>query len=277
MRKKAGCATIETWRGAAKCAINRCTRPACRWSAYVVLELPLSFEPTRPPIEGETLATLELARLLVSRVYLGIGVPRGNGRPVLVLPGFLGGDEYLLPLRGWLRRIGYDARASGTLWNVGTPSTRLRQTIVRAEQIADERNQRLIVVGHSLGGIIARALAALRPDLVAHAITLGSPLNANPRAVSHPLVAQLGEVLLSEEGGKPANDAIEEALLLSPLPGDTRLTSLYSRCDAIVDWRACIPRDPLARAIEVHGTHCGLAWNEEVYRALGPLLASSAP
>lgn len=238
-------------------------------------DLPLVLERVRPPIEGEFVAPLEFARLLTSRVYLGIGVPRGNGRAVLVLPGFMGDDIYLLPLRAWLLRIGYDARASGTLWNVGTPSSLLTHALERADHLAQEHGSRLIVIGHSLGGILARALAALRPDIVAHAITLGSPLTGNPRAASHPLVSRLGNVLLTEFGGQAVNDAIEDVLLTGALPEGTQLTSIYSRCDAVVDWRSCILRDPRARAIEVRGTHCGLAWNEEVYQTLGPLLAAT--
>jgi pimeloyl-ACP methyl ester carboxylesterase len=241
----------------------------------VPTELPLELERVRPPIQGEIVAPFEFARLLSSSVYLGIGVPRGLGRPVLVLPGFMGNDEYLLPLRGWLRRIGYDARASGTLWNVGTPVSLVTHALERADHLAEEHGSRLIVIGHSLGGVFARALASLRPDIIAHAITLGSPLSGNPRAAAHPLVSRLGNVLLSEAGGQAVNDAIEEVLLTGALPEGTQLTSIYSRCDAVVDWRSCILNDPRARAIEVHGTHCGLAWNEEVYRTLGPLLAAT--
>src|SRR6185437_13274520 len=102
----------------------------------------------RPPIEGELAATFEFAQLLSSRVYLGIGVPRGKGRTVLVLPGFMDNDDYLLPLRGWLRRIGYDARASGTLLNFGTPTTLLTRALQRAEYVASDNGGRLIVVGH---------------------------------------------------------------------------------------------------------------------------------
>lgn len=236
---------------------------------------PVVRESARPPIAGEAAAGLELAQLIGSRVYLGIGVPRGNGRTVLVLPGFMGNDDYLLPLRGWLRRTGYDARASGVIVNFGTPTALITHALQRLEHVAADQNGRVIVIGHSLGGVFARTLAVLRPDLVAHAICLGSPLNGNPRAASHPLVARLGEVLLSENGGRGANDALEEALLTGALPSTTQLTSLYSRCDAIVDYRACLLNDPRARAIEVHGTHCGLAWNEEVYKLLGPLLAAT--
>ncbi len=229
----------------------------------------------RPPLEGESAAGLELACLLTSSIYLGIGVPRGDGRGVLVLPGFMGNDEYLRPLRGWLQRIGYDARASGIVFNVGTPSSLIAQVLRRAEFVAASTNGRLTLLGHSLGGIFARAVAVLRPDLVSHAITLGAPLRGDPRAASHPLVASLGNVLMTERGGMRANDALEAALLDVALPENVRISCLYSRADAVVDWHACIDGDPRAQAIEVHGTHCGLVWNREVYQKLAVLLAST--
>lgn len=229
----------------------------------------------RPPLEGESAAALELACLLTSTIYLGIGVPRGDGRAVLVLPGFLGNDEYLRPLRGWLQRIGYDARASGIVFNVGTPSALIAQMLRRAEYVAGSSGGRLTIIGHSLGGIFARAVAVMRPDLISHAITLGSPLSGDPRAAAHPLVASLGNVLMTERGGMRANDALEAALLDVALPSEVQMSCLYSRSDAVVDWRACIDGDPRAQAIEVHGTHCGLVWNREVYQKLAVLLAST--
>ncbi len=134
-----------------------------------------------PPLGGEAVAGFELARLIASPVYLGMGVPRGDGRAVLVIPGFLGNDEYLRPLRGWLRRIGYSAHASGIALNVGTLSVLFSNLLQRLEFITSGSPGRAVVIGHSLGGIFARGLAVLRPNLVAHAICLGSPLGSNPR------------------------------------------------------------------------------------------------
>jgi pimeloyl-ACP methyl ester carboxylesterase len=127
-----------------------------------------------------------------------------------------------------------------------------------------------------LGGVFARALAVLRPDLVSHAISLGGPVGGNPRSQSHPWVGYLGNALLSERGTVESNRAYESALFQAPLPPTVRLTSIYSRRDAIVRWRSCIDPDPRADAIEVLGTHSGLAWNKAVYRTLGVVLASSS-
>jgi pimeloyl-ACP methyl ester carboxylesterase len=240
------------------------------------MEVPLSPpNAARPPLEGESAAGFELACLLTSPVYLGIGVPRGDGRGVLVLPGFMGNDEYLRPLRGWLQRIGYDAHASGIVFNVGTPSSLIAHVLRRAEFVAGNTGSRLTLIGHSLGGIFARAVAVMRPDLVSDVIALGSPLHGDPRAASHPLVASLGNVLMTERIGMRANDALEAALLDVVLPDGVRICCFYSRGDAVVDWRSCIDGDPRTQSIEVHGTHCGLVWNREVYQKLAVLLAST--
>jgi triacylglycerol lipase len=236
---------------------------------------PDSEQAPRPGLEGEAAAAIELAQLLTSSVYFGSGVPRGNGRTVLVIPGFLGNDEYLLLLRGWLRRIGYDSRASGIAFNWGTPSSLVRGLVDRVDRIAADSEQRIILVGHSLGGLFARALLLQRPERIAHAICLGSPLTGDPRSSSHPLVGGLGRALLQERGGRPEDEAFERYVLDSPLPASVRLTSLYTRHDAVVDWHSCLDPDPRATHAEVHGTHTGLAWNAEVYRLLATALAST--
>ena len=51
---------------------------------------------------------LDLAGLLVDPVFLArSGVPSGDGRPVVLLPGFLAGYRTLAVMAGWLRRRGY--------------------------------------------------------------------------------------------------------------------------------------------------------------------------
>ena len=224
----------------------------------------------RPSLALEQRAALELAELLASPVYYGLGVPRGDGRAVLLLPGFMGSDGYLTILSGWLRRIGYRPAQSGIAFNAGSLTRLLRQVERRAEGLTRD-GTRLTVIGHSLGGIFARITAVTRPDLIDDVITLGSPLLGSPRHATHPFVRALGEMLIAEAQLGEA-DALRR--LSEPLPDGVRLTSIYTREDAVVHWRACLDEDPQAQCIEVRGTHCGLAWNATVYRHLGRLLAS---
>lgn len=224
----------------------------------------------RPPLALEQLAAFELGELLASPIYYGLGIPHGDGSPILLIPGFLGSDGYLTLLSGWLERIGYGPRRSGIGINAGSLPTLLGRVVARAELLASE-GRRITIIGHSLGGVFARVTAVSRPDLVERVITLGSPLSGHPRDAAHPVIRALGEVLMARSG------AAEEraiSLLTSPLPHGIRLTSMYSRRDAVVDWRSCIDADPQAENIEVRGSHVGLAWNATVYRRLGAVLAA---
>ena len=224
----------------------------------------------RPSLALEQRAAVELAELLASPVYYGLGVPRGDGRNILLVPGFMGSDSYLTILAGWLRRIGYRPAQSGIALNAGSFVRLLRQVERRVEALTAD-GERLTVIGHSLGGIFARVTAVTRPDLIDEVITLGSPLVGNPRHNSHPLVRALGEVMMRDPGGEEEGAM---ARLASPLPDGVRLTSIYTKEDAIVHWRSCLDEDPRAQCIEVRGTHVGMAWNAAVYRHLGRLLAS---
>jgi triacylglycerol lipase len=223
----------------------------------------------RPSLALEQRAGVELAELIASPVYYGLGVPRGDGRTVLLIPGFMGSDSYLTILAGWLRRVGYRPAQSGITLNAGSLKRLLRQVERRCEELA-ARDGKLTIIGHSLGGVFGRVMAVTRPDLVEDVIALGSPLVGDVRSASHPMVRALGEIMMVGDRG---DEAEAMAHLGSPLPDGVRLTSIYSREDAVVDYRACLDEDPHANCYEVRGTHVGLAWNAAVYRLLGRVLA----
>ena len=109
-------------------------------------------------------------------VYYGLGVHPGDGSGVILIPGFLGTDLYLEELHSWLARIGYRPYFSGIGINAECPNLlierHLNETIERA---LTETERKIHLIGHSLGGLIARSLASQRPDDVASVITLASP------------------------------------------------------------------------------------------------------
>ena len=183
----------------------------------------------------------ELGLLLADPIYWGWGVPRGDGHPVLVLPGLFAGDQYLEPLRGWLRRVGYTPVRSGLERNPGWSERLVRELGEIAEEAFRREGRRVTIVGHSMGGVLGRSIAVRRPHVVDHVITLGSPLG-----------------MLS---GRTA-DGI-------------RLTAIYSRADQIVRHPGARARERHAQNIEVRGSHSGLAFNPEVYRHLARLLPST--
>ncbi len=121
-------------------------------------------------------------------------------------------------------------------------------------------------MGHSLGGMLARGLAARRPDLVEGIVSLGSPVLApgavhrvlawDARMLSRLTQAGLGGMMGADcFGGECARLSFEESHL--PIDPEVGFTAIYSKRDGIVDWRACV--DPAAHTIEVSTSHCGMA------------------
>ena len=125
---------------------------------------------------AETRGWLELARLLADPVLYGVGVPGGNGRPVVLMPGFLAGDQTLAVIAAWLRRIGYRPKLCGFVANAGCSDRTLDRVERRVEGLWHRYGRRVALIGHSRGGHYARALAARRPDRVSHAISMGADL-----------------------------------------------------------------------------------------------------
>jgi pimeloyl-ACP methyl ester carboxylesterase len=186
-------------------------------------------------------------------------------QPVLVIPGFLAGDGSLRVLRHALRAAGHQPHAVGIRWNVGCSEAAVDRVRAATERLAERLDRRVVLVGHSRGGLFARVLARRRPDLVSAVITLGSP-HRDPLAV-HPLVwasaaalATIGTLrvpgVLRWSCGGSGCCADFHRDLREPLPVGVDALSVYSRTDGVVDWRACI--DPAGRRLEVASTHCGM-------------------
>lgn len=233
-----------------------------------------------PPIWREGRTALELADLLRDPVFRDVAPSAGQGRPVLLVPGFLAGDGSLGLMTGWLRRAGHRAHRTGIRLNVNCSARSLEVIERRAELLADRYGQRVAVIGQSRGGTLGRALAVARPDLVDVLIALGGP-QLDPMAI-HPLVKlQVTMIGLLGTVGAPGlfresclrGDCCREyrASFERPFPDDVRYVSIYSRSDGIVDWRACL--DPAAEHVEVEASHVGMAMNAGVYRAVADALA----
>jgi triacylglycerol lipase len=230
---------------------------------------------------GELRWQLDAARLLAHPVLRGRGVPRGDGRSVLLLPGFLAGDYTLAPMAIWLRKIGYRPARVGFLTNTGCSEQAMRRLEARADALADEGGRRVAVIGHSRGAHQGKALAARRPELVSHVIALGGGLTRQ-LAVSAPTAATVALVRAWHRrttDRRERNGCLTEDCRCSftrdysaPFPGSVRLTSIYSRRDGVVRWRSCVV--PYADNIEVRGTHVGLALNPQAYIAIATALAA---
>jgi pimeloyl-ACP methyl ester carboxylesterase len=206
-------------------------------------------EPLRAALEGGALAAgLPLLRY----------APRGEPHAVLVLPGLGASDASTTVLRGWLRRLGY--RVVG--WDLGRnrgPTPAVVAGLPRLlDRLAAEAGGPVSVVGWSLGGIFARGLAARNPDRVRQVVTLGSPFAAREGAPDRSAGSRAYRRyahLHATERIRPPSAAGRAAL---PVPS----TSVYSREDGIVDWRACLQEvGPTSENVAVHGSHLGLGHN----------------
>jgi pimeloyl-ACP methyl ester carboxylesterase len=192
--------------------------------------------------------------------------------PVLLVPGFMAGDSTLRLMAAFLRHEGFRTYRSQIHVNVGCTQQAVARLERRLESIALRRERKVTIVGHSLGGLLARGLAARRPDLVAGIVTLGSPVLA-PGAV-HTVLAWDTEMLvrLARAGfrGLMGEDCIAGACAQTsfeesrrPLDPGVGYTAIWSRRDGIVDPNAC--RDPGARCVEVTTSHCGMAVDPVVF------------
>jgi triacylglycerol lipase len=187
----------------------------------------------------------------------------------------MAGDASMAILAGWLRRRGHTVRGSGMLINVGCAGRELG----RLEQRLEEFDGRVIVIGQSRGGTLARALAAGHPDKVAGLVTLGSPV-LDPLAVSPSVMRTVRSVARLGDLGMPgvfSSDCMDgdccadfNGLLRVPLETGMPALAVHSRSDGIVDWRACL--DPYANCVEIDGSHCGMAVNPAVYAELEAML-----
>jgi triacylglycerol lipase len=229
---------------------------------------------------AETRWVLELSRLLVDPLFRGDGVPRGDGRPVVLMPGFLAGDQTLAVLASWLRRVGYAPSTCGFVANVDCSDAALERVERTALALHRRHGRRVALVGHSRGGHFARALGAHRPDLVSHAVSLGADLQGM-FAISAPTRAAVAVMRGALRGtGRARSRACVSAAcdctfaraFAAPFPEhEVRATSVYSKGDGVVRWQSQVV--PYADCIEVAGSHVGLVFNRKAYRAIAAALA----
>jgi triacylglycerol lipase len=229
----------------------------------------------------ESRIALEAASLRRSPVFNGLGLPPGERRPVLLIPGFLAGDASLGTMANWLRRAGYCTHRTGIRANLACSEQACRRLEARLEHMAGRHGERVVIIGQSRGGVFARALGARRPDLVSAIVTLGSPTQS--MLAVHPLVlAQIGLVSALGTARLPGMFRVSclrgkccepfRSAMRGPFPDEVGYVSVYSRSDGIVDWRSCL--DPEAdECVEVSASHCGMGVNAQAFLAVANALA----
>jgi triacylglycerol lipase len=196
---------------------------------------------------------------------------RESDEPVFLVPGFMAGDATLRAMSRTLRGRGFRTYRAHIRANVGCTRAAADELERRIESVAIRRDSPVRIVGHSLGGMLARGLAVRRPDLISGIVTLGSPVLA-PGAHHLLLTASVDTLVRLSRAGLPglmaadcvagpcAWQSFEESQ--QPLPPGVSFTAIYSRRDGIVDWRACL--DPAAHAVEVNASHLGMGLDPRV-------------
>jgi len=231
----------------------------------------------------EALFAAEILLLHATPIYYGFGVPHGDDSGVVIIPGFLGTDLYLMELHGWLGRIGYRPYFSGIGINADCPNLLIQRHLNETIETARaETGRKIHLIGHSLGGGIACAVARQRPRDVASVINLASPIRGTvtSRTVLH--AAEAVRLRILQEHGRGVLPACYTGRctcnfvdsLKRDIPDSMLQTAIYTRHDGIVNWRYCMTRDPEAD-VEVPGTHIGMAFNPSAYTIVAERLAKA--
>jgi hypothetical protein len=222
--------------------------------------------PSRLLLMLEMRAFWELGAFFASIPMLRM-MPRGDGHSVLVLPGLMASDTSTRPLRAFLEDRGYASHGWELGRNYGPRSGIEEGMTASLKEIAERSGGKVSVIGWSLGGLYARALAIKAPQAVRQVVTLGSPFTGDPRASN-------AWRLFEMTSGLSVDDPHWRTVLKGPVQVPT--TSIYSRSDGIVTWQCSVERERAqAENIEVEGSHCGLGHNPAVLYAIAHRLAQA--
>ena len=197
--------------------------------------------------------------MIASRFWRGFGQvgERGpaDGPPLLVIPGFLASDRTTLGLQRALAEAGYRVTGWGLGLNRGARAGILETIAAQVERHG--RGRRVVVVGWSLGGVFAREVAKLRPELVEKVVTLGTPFSGDPRANN---AWRLYELVAGHKVDSPPIDARPSEK--PPVP----TLALWSRRDGVVA-PACARGEAgeSDRQVELDCSHMGFGVSGRAY------------
>lgn len=206
-------------------------------------------------------AALEYGNLQMSWPSLKGKLPKGDGHPVLFLPGFLTSDMFTLPLRTRIEEQGYKTYGWNNGFNLGFDEKTAEALRTRLHEVFEENGgQKVTLVGHSLGGVYARELAREFPDLVRGVVTLGTPFGQldDPVGATSEHLDKIYRFFQPKGLHGTIEDIRERGLTPPPVP----TTSMFSRDDGVINWEAALnPKAKRAENIEVTGSHLGMTAN----------------
>ena len=222
--------------------------------------------PGRESLVNEAFSWVEFPRLVLSAPHL-MNQPRGRGEKVLVFPGFGAGNLSTLPLRQYLRTLGYSVSGWDQGTNQGDVPDLIENMKTFTQQQFEASETPLNLLGWSLGGYIAREVARELPHMVNRVITMGSPVIGGPKYTTvAPLFAARGLDL--DEVERQVDERYS-------VPLRVPVTAIYSRRDGVVAWEACIDdQSPHVEHVEVTASHVGLGISADVFEIVAKRLAS---
>lgn len=214
----------------------------------------------------ETRALFEAADFVLRGVNTR-RLPRGDGHPVMIVPGFGAGDRATAPMRAALERLGYATHGWDCGTNLGMRPKLKNALALRLEQLHERYETPVSLIGWSLGGVFVREMARHQSAMVRRVITLGSPFNGNPDANNMVTLFKLAN------RGKAVKTDVD-GFLKRKTPPPVPCTAIYTRSDGIVAWPCSVEeKTPLTDSVEVHGSHMGLVFNREVLSVIAARLS----
>lgn len=229
--------------------------------------------PVSPPSRLATLlelrAPLDWATLIVHAPRLALA-PKGDGRPVMLIPGYQADEASMRPLARYLRFLGYAVYDWGFGRNRGDVERDIQRVGRRAEDISRQSGgQAVTLIGWSLGGVAAREAARLFESAVREVITLGTPIIGGPKYTS------VG-ARFARKANIDLDEFEKEVHERNSIGIKQPITSIYSKLDGIVGWRASIDvYNPQAKNIAVCSSHFGMGGHGRVWRHIADILSSS--
>jgi hypothetical protein len=216
---------------------------------------------------GEGLAVLREMRPFPRRIHLG-PVPVGDGHPVIVLPAFLCSDAMNRSFRDWLTALGYAVEGWGAGINIGPTVNAVAAVDAILTRSVEATGRKVSLVGVSLGGVLARALATAHPDRVRRVITVCSPFRLPTASPLKPIYRALAPL---HSGQHAMIDQLTQ-------PPAVPTTAIYSPRDGVVAWKSCIDTPgPLRENVAVEGAHTTMLANPKTLRVIAERLALPEP
>ena len=230
-------------------------------------DIPRARVPSRIATLLELRAPLDWSTVLLRAPQL-LAAPRGDGRPIMLLPGYGTDEASMRPLGQYLRYLGYDVHAWGQGRNLGDVDGYMHRVGERAAALHDSLNgEPLTLIGWSLGGVIAREAARLYEPFVREVITLGAPIIGGPKYTA---VARR----FAESAKMDLDEFEKEVHARNSIGLKQPVTSIYSKLDGVVGWQASVDvYNPQARNIRVNSSHFGIGVNGRVWRLIADILA----